>query len=86
MRRRDHGFADPTRAPIVRKTLKGIQALHPSVEKRATPLQLTQLGQVADWLDGAITAARDRGDQPDVDVRKTIHAATNKSEEFNNFT
>ena len=63
---RGHGFADPTRAPIVRKTLKGIQVLHPSVEKRATPLQLTQLGQVADWLDGAITAARDRGDQPAV--------------------
>jgi integrase len=63
---RDHGFADPTRAPIVRKTLKGIQALHPSIEKRATPLQLTQLGQVADWLDGAVTAARDRGDQPAV--------------------
>src|SRR3546814_1638579 len=37
-----HGFADPTRAPVVRKVLKGIQTLHPSQEKRATPLQLTQ--------------------------------------------
>ncbi|MFA4415336.1 Tn3 family resolvase, partial [Xanthomonas perforans] len=49
-----HGFADPTRAPVVRKVLKGIQTLHPSVEKRATPLQLTQLGQVtARQDDGA---------------------------------
>lgn len=59
---RDHGFVDPTRAPVVRKVLKGIQALHPSVEKQATPLQLTKLGQVADWLDSAISAAQIRGD------------------------
>jgi len=57
-----HGFADPTRAPVVRKVLKGIQTLHPSQEKRATPLQLTQLGQVVDWLDDAAAAAGTRGD------------------------
>lgn len=57
-----HGFVDPTRAPVVRKVLKGIRTLHPTVERRATPLQLTQLGQVVDWLEGAATAARDRGD------------------------
>lgn len=54
----DHGFADPTRTPIVRKVLKGIQALHPGQEKRAAPLQLTQLGQVADWLGAAAGAAQ----------------------------
>lgn len=59
---REHGFADPTRAPVVRKVLKGIQTLHPSQEKRATPLQLTQLGQVVDWLDGAAATAGTRGD------------------------
>ncbi|NVZ67498.1 Tn3 family resolvase, partial [Pseudomonas gingeri] len=37
------GFPDPTRAPHVRKVLKGIQALHPAQERRAKPLQLTQL-------------------------------------------
>ncbi|CTP87002.1 MULTISPECIES: site-specific integrase [Xanthomonas] len=58
----EHGFSDPTRAPVVRKVLKGIQTLHPSQEKRATPLQLTQLGQVVDWLDGAAAAAGTRGD------------------------
>ncbi|MBV6800070.1 site-specific integrase [Xanthomonas euvesicatoria] len=58
-----HGFADPTRAPVVRQVLKGIQTLHPSVEKRATPLQLTQLGQVTTWLEDAAAAARSRGDR-----------------------
>jgi len=57
-----HGFPDPTRAPVVRKVLKGIQTLHPSQEKRATPLQLTQLGQVVDWLEAAAAAAGTRGD------------------------
>lgn len=54
----DHGFADPTRTPIVRKVLKGIHALHPAQEKRAAPLQLAQLGQVADWLDAAARTAQ----------------------------
>jgi site-specific recombinase XerD len=48
-----HGFADPTRAPVVRQVLRGIRALHPSAEKRAAPLQLAQLAQVADWLERA---------------------------------
>jgi hypothetical protein len=34
------GFADPTKAPVVRKVLKGIRALHPAQEKQAEPLQL----------------------------------------------
>lgn len=59
---RDHGFVDPTRAPVVRKALKGIRVVHPRIEKRATPLQLQQLGQVADWLESAATAAQGRGD------------------------
>jgi integrase len=54
----EHGFIDPTRAPLVRKVLKGIQTLHPRVEKQATPLQLTQLARVVDWLQGAVEAAQ----------------------------
>jgi integrase len=61
---REHGFVDPTRAPLVRKVLKGIQTLHPTVEKQAEPLQLTQLARVDSWLAGAITAAHERGDLP----------------------
>lgn len=62
---REHGFVDPTRAPLVRKVLKGIQTLHPSVEKQAEPLQLTQLAQVDAWLDAAIIAAKERSDRAD---------------------
>lgn len=57
-----HGFSDPTAAPVVKRTLKGIQALHPAHEKRAEPLQLTAVAQVTDWLESAIAAANTRGD------------------------
>ncbi len=59
----EHGFIDPTRAPLVRKVLKGIQTLHPHVEKQATPLQLTQLAHVVDWLEAAVDASRARDDR-----------------------
>lgn len=62
---REHGFVDPTRAPLVRKVLKGIQTLHPSIENQAEPLQLTRLVQVDDWLGAAIAAASERGDRAD---------------------
>ena len=42
----DHGFADPTRTPIVRKVLKGIRATHPTTQRQAKPLELEQLEQV----------------------------------------
>lgn len=58
-----HGFADPATTPIVKQTLKGIQALHPTREKRAEPLQLAAVAKVSDWLDAAITAAAQRGDR-----------------------
>lgn len=54
----EHGFVDPTRNAHVRKVLKGIQALHSGIEKRAHPLQINGLTQVTDWLNGAIAAAR----------------------------
>ncbi|MCY1200070.1 Phage integrase family protein [compost metagenome] len=60
----DQGFPDPTKAPVVRKVFRGIQALHPAQEKRAKPLQLAQLDQVVRWLDAASETARaerDRG-------------------------
>jgi hypothetical protein len=57
-----HGFADPTGAQVVKQTLKGIQALHPSFEKRAEPGQLTAVARIADWHDSAIAAADLRSD------------------------
>ncbi|MFP3670607.1 hypothetical protein SB717_36590, partial [Priestia sp. SIMBA_032] len=53
------GFPDPTKAPHVRKVLKGIAALHPATEKRAKPMQLTQLETLTVWLDGQIAQASD---------------------------
>jgi integrase len=52
-----HGFPDPTKAPLVRKVLKGIRTLHPEKEKQARPLQLEQVSQVVHWVDDAIAAA-----------------------------
>jgi len=59
---REHGFADPTTALIVKKALKGIKTLHPTETKQAEPLQLTAIAKIADWLTAAITAAEGRGD------------------------
>ncbi|GCB06637.1 site-specific integrase [Ralstonia sp. SET104] len=56
------GFPDPTRAPHVRKVLKGIQALHPAQERRAKPLQLAQLERLVAWLDAHSAAASMAGD------------------------
>ena len=47
----DQGFPDPTKAPVVRKMLRGIQELHPAQEKRAKPLQLDALEQTCAWLE-----------------------------------
>lgn len=44
------GFADPTKAPVVRQVFKGIRALHPVQEKQAEPLQLQHLEQVVNCL------------------------------------
>lgn len=59
---REHGFADPTTALIVKKALKGIKTLHPIEPKRAEPLQLTAVARIADWLDTARAAAEGCGD------------------------
>uniref|UniRef100_UPI0025D43042 site-specific integrase n=1 Tax=uncultured Acidovorax sp. TaxID=158751 RepID=UPI0025D43042 len=59
---RDHGFVDPTRSPLVRKVLKGIQTLHPTRVKQAAPLQIRRLVELDDWLAAAIAAAHARGD------------------------
>ena len=59
----DHGFVDPTKAPLVRQVLKGIRALHPSQEKQAKPLELEHLQRVVDWLETEIVRAQSSGDQ-----------------------
>lgn len=53
----DQGFPDPTKAPVVRQVMRGIQTLRPAQEKRAKPLQLDQLDQVDSWLMDAAQRA-----------------------------
>ncbi|QDQ28902.1 site-specific integrase [Chitinimonas arctica] len=60
---REQGFPDPTKAPVVRKVLKGIQALHPAREKQAVPLQIDQLAQVGAWLDQSIATSRQQNNR-----------------------
>lgn len=59
----EQGFPDPTKATVVRKTFRGIRALHPSQEKQAKPLLLDQLDQVVQWLNGAVDVARRQRDR-----------------------
>lgn len=59
----NQGFPDPTKKPLVKKVLKGIQALHPSRPQQAKPLALTQLERIDAWLLQEIATAntvRDR--------------------------
>ncbi|WP_341679370.1 site-specific integrase [Niveibacterium sp. SC-1] len=46
-----HGFPDPAKLPVVRKTLKGIARLHPERPKQARPVQLVELEQIVAALD-----------------------------------
>lgn len=54
----DHGFVDPTKAPLIRQVLKGIRAVHPAPEKRALPFEIDQLQLVDAWLANAISQAQ----------------------------
>jgi integrase len=57
------GFADPTKAPVVRQVLKGIRSLHPAREKQAAPLLLEHLRTTVAFLESQAdqaTAAHDR--------------------------
>lgn len=56
------GFPDPTKAPVVRKVLKGIRAVHPAREKQAEPLQLQQLEQVVAFLEQEAQQANESQD------------------------
>lgn len=54
----EQGFPDPTKAPIVKKVLKGIKAIHLVQEKQAKPLQLIQLKEALDYLDRNIEQSK----------------------------
>lgn len=58
------GFPDPTKAPLVKKVLKGIAELHPPVVKQAKPLQLDQLDVLIQWVDKQLQRALADSDRP----------------------
>ena len=60
---RRQGFPDPTRDQVVRQAFKGIRALHATVEKQATPLQLADLERVDAFCRAAAAQARKEGDR-----------------------
>ncbi|WP_295439035.1 tyrosine-type recombinase/integrase [uncultured Thiodictyon sp.] len=60
---RDQGFVDPTKAPLVRRVLKGIGALHPARAQRALPLPLAELTRIDAWLAAEIARASAPGER-----------------------
>lgn len=54
----DQGFPDPTKTPMVKKVLKGIQALHPVQPKQAKPLALHHMETIDLYLQHKISKAR----------------------------
>jgi len=50
----EQGFPDPTKAPLVKKVLKGIRELHPAQEKQAKALPLEQLKQLVESLEACL--------------------------------
>ncbi|MDF5375975.1 site-specific integrase [Vibrio parahaemolyticus] len=70
----EQGFPDPTKAPVVKKVLKGIAELHPAVEKRAEPLQLAQLQQLIEWIE-----SQQRGGQNPTKTTTQLRLARNKA-------
>jgi integrase len=62
----DHGFADPTRSPVVRKVLRGVRATHTTVQRQAKPLELAQLERVNQRLVDRHATALGAGNAVDV--------------------
>ncbi|MCM8885640.1 MAG: site-specific integrase [Candidatus Thiodiazotropha sp.] len=54
----DQGFPDPTKAPLVKKVIKGIAEEHPYKERQAKPLHLEQLQTTVTWLEQQLSQAQ----------------------------
>jgi site-specific recombinase XerD len=59
----DQGMPDPTKAPLVKKVLRGIRATHPAHVKQAKPIQLEQLEQLDAWLCEQMNSACAQAEQ-----------------------
>ncbi len=54
----DQGFPDPTKSPLVKKVLKGIQAVHPERPQQAKPIALHHVETIDAYLQEKIAEAR----------------------------
>lgn len=54
----DQGFPDPTKSPLVKKVLKGIQAVHPERPQQAKPIALHHVETIDAYLQKKIATAR----------------------------
>jgi site-specific recombinase XerD len=59
----DQGFPDPTKSPLVKKVIKGIQTTHPYKINQAKPLALEHLEHINHWLENQMTLAAANNDQ-----------------------
>ena len=58
------GFADPTKAPLVRQMIKGIRSLHPTQPRQAAPLLLQHLQGAVAHLEREAAHAQHSQDMP----------------------
>ncbi|MBK7145635.1 MAG: tyrosine-type recombinase/integrase [Xanthomonadales bacterium] len=61
----EHGFQDPTRHDLVRRTMRGVRAVHGAREQQAAPLQIEELACVVVALTEQRAQARAAGDVGD---------------------
>ncbi len=66
----DHGFLDPTKAPLVRQVLKGIRSAHNAPPRQARPVEFDVLQRVSDWLSAEIDASQGHPDAQAVRLRR----------------
>jgi integrase len=50
----DHGFQDPTKAPLVRQVMRGIRAAHGAPQRQARPVAFELVERLSDWIDGSL--------------------------------
>ena len=60
---KEQGFPDPTKAPHVKKVLKGITALHPHTEKKAKPLCIEGLNTVITTIDQQLAVTDNKAEE-----------------------
>ena len=55
----EQGFPDPTKAPHVKKVIKGIAELHPHQSRQAKPFQLMHIEAMIHWMECRLLEKQD---------------------------